>query len=188
MKDKFNFNYFLVVILSVTFLIVIFIFVNNGTINTKVIDKSLDKVTENISIPTSTYEVVNKITINVDGIPTEVVIDKMDSYLGFSINYDSDNIRYDVLSNSSVLFSDINNKKNYFKIIKLSESDYNTKYELSKNNELHENEIESNSYNYSFYRIGENYFEIIESLDKNDDFNIYLNAVFKYMISTLKEH
>jgi hypothetical protein len=72
--------------------------------------------------------------------------------------------------------------------MKLSESDYNTKYELSQNNELHENELDGNSYIYSFYRIDGNYFEIIESLDDNDDFSEYLKAIFKYMISTLKEH
>ena len=188
MENKINFNYIIVVFISVLSLIALFIFINNGTINTKVIDKKLDKVTENISLPTTTTSVINKELININGVLTEVNIDTMHSYLGFSIKYDKDNMIYDVLSNSSVIFSDINNKNNYFKIVKLSENDYFTKYELYKNNELHENELENNEYTYSFYRIGSNCFEIIMCLDSNDEFNVYLKELYKYMISTLNEH
>jgi hypothetical protein len=188
MNEKININYLIIVLITVIFLSVLFVCVNNGTINMKVLDNNLDKAASKINMPITTTEYVNKKSININGVLTDVSIDKMDSYLGFSIEYDKDNIKYDVLSNSSVLFSDINNKRNFLKIMKLSESDYNTKYELSQNNELHENELDGNSYIYSFYRIDGNYFEIIESLDDNDDFSEYLKAIFKYMISTLKEH
>ncbi len=188
MNEKINMNYLVIVLITVIFLCVLLVSINSGTINTKELDNTIDKAAEKINIPTTTASVSNKTSINVDGVLTDINIDKMDSYLGFSINYDIDNIKYDVLSNSSVIFGDINNKKNTLTIIKLSESDYNSKYELSKIGLLHENEIDGNSYEYSFYRVGSNYYEIIESLDTNDDFNSYLKALFKYMISTLKEH
>ena len=188
MENKISFNYIIVVFISVLSLIVLFIFINNGTINTKTIDKHLDKVTENINLPTTTTTSSNKELININGVLTDVNVDIMHSYLGFSIKYDKDNMTYDVLSNSSVIFTDINNKNNYFKIVKLSESDYLSKYELYKNNELHESELENNKYSYSFYRVGSNYFEIIMCLDTNDEFNVYLEEIYKYMISTLNEH
>ena len=188
MNDKINFKYLIIVLITVVFLSVLFVFVNNGTINTKALDKTMDKVTEKVTMPTTTTEEIKKESITVNGETSEFVVDTMSSYLGFSIKYDKDNLSYDVLSNSSVIFKDINNKNNYFKIIKLNENDYIIKYELSKNNELHENEIENNLYSYSFYRIGGSYFEIIECIDSNDDFGEYLKVLFKYMISTLEEH
>lgn len=188
MENKISFNYVIVVFISVLSLTALLIFINNGTINTKRLDKHLDKVTENINLPTTTTTSSNKELINIGGVLTEVNIDTMQSYLGFSIKYDKDNLTYDVLSNSSVLFTDINNKNNYFKIIKLSENDYLSKYELYKNNELHESELESNEYSYSFYRIGSNCFEIIMCNDSNDEFSVYLKELYKYMISTLNEH
>ena len=188
MNEKINFKYVITVLITVVFLSVLFVLVNNGTINTKALDDNLDKVTENITMPTTTTEVVKKESIIVNEVTHEFVVDTFNSYLGFTINYDKENLSYDVLSDSSVVFKDINNKNNYFKIIKLSENDYATKYQLSKNNELHENEIENNIYSYSFYRIGSNYFEIVESLDSNDEFGEYLKVLFKYMISTLNEH
>ena len=188
MNEKINIKYLIIVLITVVFLSVLLIGINTGSINTKAIDNSMDKAAEKINIPTTTTTVVKKTTINVDGVLTDINVDKMDSYLGFSIDYDLDNIKYDVLSNSSVIFSDVNNKKNTLTIIKLNESDYNNKYELSKNGLLHENEIDGQTYEYSFYRVGANYYEIIESLDSNDDFNSYLKPLFKYMISSLKEH
>jgi len=188
MNEKININYLIIVLITVVFLCVLFIGINSGSINTKGIDNTIDKAAEKINIPTTTTTVVKKASIIIDGVLTDINIERMDSYLGFSIDYDVDNLKYDVLSNSSVIFSDINNKKNTLTIIKLNESDYNSKYELSKNGLLHENEIDGNSYQYSFYRVGANYYEIIESLDTNDDFNSYLKALFKYMISSLKEH
>ncbi len=188
MNEKINIKYSVIVLITVVFLLVLLISINTGTINTKSIDNTMDKAAEKINIPITTTSISNKTSINVDGVLTDVNINKMDSYLGFSIDYDIDNIKYDVLSNSSVIFSDINNKKNTLIIIKLNESDYNSKYELSKNGLLHENEIDGNAYEYSFYRVGANYYEIIESIDLNDDFNSYLKALFKYMISSLKEH
>lgn len=188
MENKISFNYIIVVFISVLSLIALFIFINNGTINTKSLDKQLDKVTENINLPSTTTSSSNKELINVNGVLTEVNVDTMHSYLGFSIKYDKDNMTYDVLSNSSVVFTDINNKNNFFKIIKLSESDYLSKSELYKNNELHESELENNNYSYRLYRIGSNYFEIVMSLDSNDEFNVYLEEIYRYMISTLNEH
>ena len=188
MNEKINKNYLIVVLTTVVFLCVLLVGINSGSINTKGLDNTMDKAAEKINIPTTTTSVSNKTSINVDGVLTDVNVDKMDSYLGFSIYYDIDNMKYDVLSNSSVIFSDINNRKNSLTIIKLNESDYNSKYELSQSGSLHENEIDGQSYEYSFYRVGANYYEIIESLDTNDDFNSYLKAVFKYMISSLKEH
>lgn len=188
MNEKINMNYLIIVLITVVFLSVLLIGINSGTINTKGIDNTMDKAAEKINMPTTTTTIVKKTSINVDGVLTDINIERMDSYLGFSIDYDVDNMKYDVLSNSSVIFSDINNKRNTLTIIKLNESGYNSKYELSKNGLLHENEIDGNSYIYNFYRVGANYYEIIESLDTNDDFNTYLNALFKYMISSLKEH
>lgn len=188
MDNKISLSYIIIVFISVLSLGVLFVCINNGTINTKVLDKSLDKVNEKITVPTTVTSVVKKDTISVNGVLTEIVIDTMHSYLGFSINYDKENMKYEVLSNSSVVFSDVNNKNNYFKLVKLSESDYKLKYEQSLNNELHENELENNTYNYEFYRVGDNRFEIIECIDSNDDLKDYYSALYKYMISTLNEH
>ena len=188
MNNKISINYIIIVFLCVLSLGVLFVFINNGTINTKALDSSLEKVNEKISIPTTITSVVKKDTISVNGVLTEIVIDTMHSYLGFSINYDKENMKYEVLSNASVIFSDVNNKNNFFKLIKLTESEYKLKYEQSVNNELHENELDNNIYNYEFYRVGDNRFEIIECIDSNDDLRDYYSAMYKYMISTLNEH
>lgn len=188
MKDIVN-KYTVLVFIVVIFLITLLVLVNLNIIDTKVIDKKIDKVTEKYTKETTTTTAKVTVSININGIDTVINVKDYNSYLGFSLSYDYDYFDVETFSDSSVVFTDKTNKYNYLKVSKLTESVYTEEYNLNKDGLYKEdNELDTSSYEYLFYRIGDYYFKITKCIDITSNKKEELSSRYDYMVLSLKEH
>lgn len=111
----------------------------------------------------------------------EVNVKEYNSYLGFSFDYILEYFSLDILSNNTILLSDLNDENNYLKIEKLNEIDY------YKETEKKDEELVDGFYKkYHFIKGKDLFLKITKCINNNSDILEHFNVGMDYTINSIK--
>ncbi len=168
MKNKIGYMIFVIISVSILFILLIYLNYKEYKVNRK--DNNYE--TTEVITTNNIDKVVDK-EVNINGEDITMKLNLYKSYDGYSLYYDTSRFKVVKYTSGSIRITSINDNNSYLEITKLDKNSYQESYNYMKSNE--------DEYKYEFLENKDIYLQVLLH-DNTDSTN---SKIINYMLSTL---